>query len=174
MLDLVEKGLVTDQMVLTVGYDVESLAPDRHYSGQTETDRYGRRVPKQAHGSINIGRFTSSSRLITGAVMKLYDRITDRDLLVRRMYVVANHVKDESAAGETAEAPEQLDIFTDYGKLEAEREKENAALEKEKRLQLATIEIKKRFGRNAVLKGMNLEEGATAVERNGQVGGHHA
>ncbi|MBQ2513283.1 MAG: DNA methylase [Clostridia bacterium] len=173
-LDLVEKKLVTDQMVLTVGYDVESLAPDRHYSGQTETDRYGRRVPKQSHGSINIGRFTSSSRLITGAVMKLYDRITDRDLLVRRMYVVANHVKDESAAGETAEAPEQLDIFTDYGRLEAEREKENAALEKEKRLQLATIEIKKRFGRNAVLKGMNLEEGATAVERNGQVGGHHA
>ena len=177
VLDLVEKGLVTDQMVLTVGYDIENLTdPTRRgkYHGTIETDRYGRQIPKQAHGTINLDGYTSSTRKIMCAVTELYDRIVDKDLLVRRMYVVANHVLPEADAPKKNGSAVQLDLFTDYAG-EAEKQKaEDAALERERKIQAATLAIKKKYGKNAILKGMNLEEGATAKDRNAQIGGHKA
>ena len=175
-LDLVDKKLVTNQMVLTIGYDVESLTnPEirKAYKGPVTTDRYGRKVPKHAHGTANLGRWTSSTRLITDAMMELYDRIVDRRLLVRRVTVAAGRVVEErqEAAGESYE---QLDIFTDYKALARQREEEEAALERERKMQEAVLAIKKKFGKNAILKGMNLAEGATTVSRNGQIGGHKA
>ncbi len=176
VLDLVDKGLVTDQIVLTVGYDIENLTdPKRRsaYKGQVTTDHYGRKIPKHAHGTANLGRQTSSTRLITDAVMDLYDRIVDEALLVRRLNIIANHVVSESDVTPVA-VPEQLDLFTDYEALEKQREEENAALEREKKMQQAVLTIKKKFGKNAILKGMNLQEGATAKDRNEQIGGHKA
>lgn len=173
VLDLVEKGLATDQMVLTVGYDTENTEPQKKYSGTVVTDRYGRKIPKDAHGSINLGRYSSSAKLIVSKVMELYDRIVDRDLTVRRMYVVANRVIPEADAVKEP-VVEQINMFTDVAAEETRREAEKNDLEREKRIQQATIKLKKKFGKNAVLKGMNLQEGATAVERNGQVGGHKA
>ena len=171
-LDLLDKGLVTDQIVLTVGYDRESLTdPERRkcYTGPVTTDHYGRQIPKHAHGTANLSRQTSSASLIMGAMMELYDRIVDKNLLVRRMYVVANRVvAEDTAAKETAF--EQLDLFTDYGQTEAE----DASLERERRRQEAVLSIKKKFGKNAILKGTSLEEGATGRERNNQIGGHRA
>ena len=175
-LDLVDKRLVTDQMVLTVGYDIENLSAkgqNRPYKGEVTVDRYGRRIPKHAHGTANLGRQTSSSRLITEAVMELYDRIVNPDLLVRRVYLTANHVVDEREATKT-EVYEQLDLFTDYEALQEQRREEEEKLEREKKMQQAVLDIKKKFGKNAILKGMNLEEGATTIMRNGQVGGHKA
>ncbi len=174
-LDLVDKGVVADQMVLTVGYDIENLKDEfkrMRYGGQITTDHYGRQVPKSAHGSINLGQYTSSTKIITEKVMELYDRIVDPSLTVRRMYVVANHVINENDVEEPG--PEQLDFFTDYEALEIERTAEKERLIREKSMQKALIGIKKKYGKNAVLKGMNLEEGATTIERNGQVGGHRA
>ena len=174
-LDLVDKGLVADQMVLTVGYDIENLRDTfkkMQYSGQVTTDHYGRQIPKSAHGSINLGQHTSSTKIITEKVMELYDRIVDPQLTVRRMYVVANHVINENNIEKNQ--PEQLDFFTDYEALEIQKAKEEERLLREKSMQKALIGIKKKYGKNAVLKGMNLEEGATTVERNGQVGGHRA
>lgn len=172
-LDLVDKGMVADQIVLTIGYDVENLTdPTRQksYKGEVSTDYYGRKIPKQAHGSINLGMQTASTTLITKAAMELFDRIVDRNLLVRRMYVVANHVVSEDMV--KPPEPEQLDLFTDYAALEEQREKEQAELDREKRRQKAVLEIQKKFGKNALLKGMNLEEGATGRDRNAQIGGH--
>ncbi len=174
-LDLVDKGLVADQIVLTVGYDIENLTDKFkkiHYSGQITTDHYGRQVPKSAHGSINLGKHTSSTKIITEKVMELYDRIVDPQLTVRRMYVVANHVINENNIG--ALQPEQLDFYTDYEALEKQKAKEEEMLMREKSMQKALLGIKKKYGKNSVLKGMNLEEGATTIERNGQVGGHKA
>ncbi|MCD8082880.1 MAG: DNA methylase [Clostridiales bacterium] len=174
-LELVDKGLVADQIVLTVGYDIENLTdPERRktYKGEVVTDHYGRRIPKQAHGSINLGRQTASTRLMTNATMELFDRIVDRSLLVRRMYVVANHVVGEDMI--RPPEPEQLDLFTDYAALEQKRRADEEALEKEKRRQKAVLEIQKKYGKNALLKGMNLEEGATGRDRNAQIGGHKA
>lgn len=176
VLDLADKNLVTDQMVLTVGYDIENLTnPDirRLYKGEIKVDHYGRKVPKHAHGTANIDRHTSSTRIITETVMKLYDRIVDSNLLIRRINVTANHVISEDSMVKK-ESFEQLDLFTDYAALEKQREKEEADLEREKKLQKAVLSIKKKYGKNAVLKGMNLKEGATAVERNEQIGGHKA
>lgn len=176
VLDLVDKGLVTDQIVLTVGYDIENLSdPVRRkaYKGQITTDRYGRQVPKHAHGTANIGRYTSSTRLVTDAVLELYDRIVDKSLLVRRLNISANHVICEADVPKENKV-EQLDLFTDYAALEKEKEKEDAALEREKKMQQAVLTIKKKFGKNAILKGMNLQEGATAKDRNAQIGGHKA
>jgi len=175
--DLVEKKLVTDQMVLTVTYDRENLTdPGRRkrYRGEVMTDYYGRQVPKHAHGSVNLGRQTSSSKIILDAMMDLYERIVNPDLLVRRIGIAANHVVDEARADAAEHEPsyEQMDLFTDYAARERAREKENRELEREKRAQKAVLEIRKKFGKNAILKGMNLEEGATAIERNSQVGGH--
>ena len=177
VLDLVDKGLVTDQMVLTVGYDVENLTdPARRarYHGPVETDRYGRRIPKQAHGSINLDSHTSSTKKIMCAVSELFDRIVDRNLLVRRMYVVANHVLPEADAPKKNDGAVQLDLFTDYAAQEEKQKAEDAALERERKIQKAALAIKKKYGKNAILKGMNLQEGATAKDRNGQIGGHKA
>ncbi len=174
-LDLVDKELVTDQIVLTVGYDIENLKDTSKlaaYSGQVTTDHYGRQIPKSAHGSINLGQHTSSTRIITEKVMELYDRIVDPQLTVRRMYVVANHVINENNIEEPQ--AEQLDFFTDYEALERQKAEETEKLYREKNVQRALLGIKKKYGKNAVLKGMNLEEGATTIERNGQVGGHKA
>lgn len=174
-LDLVDKGLVTDQMVLTVGYDIENLADvdkQRKYKGAVTTDGYGRKIPKSAHGSINLNRMTSSSKIITEAISELYDRIVDKSLTVRRMYVVANHVVYENSVHKPQNV--QLDMFTDYETIEQRQAEEAEALARENNMQKAMLEIKRKFGKNAVLKGMNLEEGATTIERNGQVGGHKA
>lgn len=166
VLDLVEKGLVTDQMVLTVGYDVENLKNQqiaREYSGEVTIDHYGREVPKHAHGTINLSKQTSSTRQITNAVMELFDRIVDKNLLVRRINVCACKVIPENEAT----CGEQLSLLSAFDP------DEDMALEKEKKLQKAVLDIKKKYGKNAILKGMNLEEGATAVQRNAQIGGHH-
>ena len=176
VLDLVDKKLVTDQMVLTVGYDIENLTDEKirkSYKGEVTVDRYGRRVPKHAHGTANLGRQTSSTRLITDAVMELYDRIVDPKLLVRRITVAATHLVEESTVQETAEF-EQLDLFTDYEALARKQEEEKAGLEKERKLQEAMLTVKKKYGKNAILKGMNLQEGAMTIERNNQIGGHKA
>ncbi len=167
-LDLVDRGLVTDQIVLTVGYEKDS-----GYRGPATTDRYGRQVPRHAHGTANLPRPTSSGKAITGAAMELYEKIVDRTLLVRRVYLTANRVAGENMANKS-ETFEQLDLFTDYEALEKQQEEEDAVLEKEKKMQKAMLDIKKKFGKNAILKGMNLEEGATTVERNKQIGGHKA
>ena len=174
-LELVEKGLVTDQVVLTVGYDIENLtAPARRaaYSGPVEQDRYGRRVPKAAHGAQKLDAPSSSTRRIMEAASALFDRIVDGALLVRRMYLVAAHIVPEDEA--QPEEMEQLDLFTDLATEDARREAEQAALAREKKLQETTLAIKKKFGKNAILKGMSLEEGATARERNASIGGHKA
>jgi DNA polymerase V len=176
VLDLVDKRLVTDQLVLTVGYDIENLTnPEikKSYHGAITTDYYGRTVPKSAHGSTNLGRQTSSTKLILDAVTTLFERIVDKNLLVRRVNITANHVVDEATAQKT-ENLEQLDLFTDYEAERAKKEDEEAKLAREKKVQKAMLEIKKKHGRNAILKGMNLEEGATTVDRNKQIGGHKA
>lgn len=175
-LDLVDKRLATDQVVLTVGYDIENLkdpARSKAYKGEVTTDHYGRRIPKHAHGTGNLDRQTSSARLIMNAVMELYDRIVDRSLLIRRVNLTANRVVDERAVSQSP-APEQLDLFTDYEALAREKAEEEAALERERRAQEAMLTIQKKYGKNAILKGMNLEEGATTVQRNKQIGGHKA
>ena len=175
-LDLVDRNLVTDQVVLTVGYDMENLTDPklrRKYQGAITTDRYGRKVPKHAHGTINLDSPTSSARLVTEAVVKLYDRIVSRDLLVRRLYVTACRLAEENSLVRE-EKMEQMNLFTDYEALEKARREEAQELERERKLQNAMLEIKKKFGKNAILKGMNLEEGATARERNQQIGGHKA
>lgn len=173
VLDLVDKGLVTDQIVLTVEYDIENLKTGRKYSGQTETDRFGRRIPKHAHGTANLGEYTSSTKRITEAAAGLFDRIVDKKLTARKIYVTANHVIREA---DVAQRPvyEQLDLFTDYDSLSREREKEADELKKEKQIQHALLDIKKRYGKNAVIKGMNMREGATAMDKNKQIGGHKA
>jgi DNA polymerase V len=175
VLDLVEKKLVTDQMVLTIGYDrsnLEDMSIAAAYSGEVTTDHYGRRVPKSAHGSVNLEGWTSSTRKITEAVTSLYDRIVDPALLIRRVNITAGHVIDEERAEEKP-AYEQMNLFTDFV-MNEDSKKEEAALEKERKAQDAILEIRKKFGKNAVLRGMNLEEGATARERNRQIGGHKA
>ena len=139
-----------------------------------EKDPYGREIPKQAHGSINLDGHTSSTRKIMCAVSELFDRIVDKNLLVRRMYVVANHVLPEADAPKKNDGAVQLDLFADYAALDAKRKQEDEELAKEKRVQQAMLTIKKKFGKNAILKGMNLEEGATAKDRNAQIGGHKA
>ena len=177
VLDLVDKHLVTDQIVLTVGYDIENLKQaDRaqKYQGEVATDYYGRKVPKHAHGSANLGSKTSSTKIIMEAMMALYDRIVDPDLLVRRVYVVANHVMDESRVPKQESNFEQLDLFTDYAARQEKREQEEKRLQRERKLQEAVLQMKRKYGKNAVLKGMNLEEGAMTVERNRQIGGHRA
>lgn len=177
VLDLVDKGLVTDQIVVTVGYDIENLTdPERSkkYHGAIVKDHYGRQIPKHAHGTINLGGHTSSTKKILGAASELFDRIVDKNLLIRRLNIVANHVVLEADAPKKNSGFEQLDLFTDYAALEAEKERERTELEREKRMQQAMLTVKKKYGKNAILKGMNLQEGATAKDRNAQIGGHKA
>ena len=171
-LDLVDKGLVTDQLVLTVGYDIENLTDANRrskYQGEITTDRYGRKIPKHAHGTANLECPTSSTAMMIQAMLALYDRIVDRELLTRRITVVANNVVSEKRVQQRQEYV-QMDLFTDY----AEEQKKQEALKREKSIQAALLDIKKRYGKNAVLKGTNLQEGATAKDRNAQIGGHKA
>jgi DNA polymerase V len=175
-LDLVDKHLVTNQLVLTISYDNESLTDPTiraKYHGPVTTDHYGRPAPKHAHGTANLGRMTSSSKLITEAIMELYDRIVNPDLLIRRMNISTNNIVEESKAKQHNESI-QLDLFTDYEELERQKQEEKAALDKERKMQEALLNIKKKYGKNAILKGLNFEEGATAKERNQQIGGHKA
>lgn len=175
-LDLVDKGLVTDQIVLTVGYDIENLSGStgqKNYQGEIKKDRYGRSVPKPAHGSFNLPRKTASTKKITQAVLDLYDRIVDPSLLVRRLNLTAARVVDEAAAaGEPVF--EQIDLFSDTAARQKEREAEVADLARERKVQQTVLDIKKKFGKNAILRGMDFEEGATTAERNRQIGGHQA
>ncbi|MFA9379305.1 MAG: DNA methylase [Lachnotalea sp.] len=174
VLDLVDKGLVTDQMVLTVGYDIENLSnPEirKKYHGSITTDNYGRKIPKHAHGTVNLSRKTSSTKLIIEHVMDLYTRIVDKNLLVRRINITANHVVNENTV-EVEKPYEQLDLFIDYESKKKEKEEEEAILLREKKMQLAILDIKKKYGKNAILKGTNFVEGAMTKERNKQVGGH--
>ena len=176
-LDLVDKGLVTDQLVLTVGFDIENLtdpARRKRYQGPVVTDHYGRQVPKHGHGSENLGGHTSSGKQLLEATTALFDRIAPPELLVRKLSLSANHVIPESQAVKKDSGPEQLDLFTDYSAREQEEKARQAELEKEHRMQQTMMSIKKKFGKNAILKGMSLEEGATARERNAQIGGHKA
>lgn len=178
VLDLLDKHLVTDRMVLTVGYDIENLTDKSRrnaYSGEVVTDRYGRKIPKHAHGTANLKEKTSSISIIMDAVMELYDRIMDPALLTRRMSVVAANVVDESEAeAQKKETYEQLTLFTDIEAEEERKKEEKAALLKERKAQEAVLAIRKKFGKNAILKGTNLEEGATTIDRNRQIGGHKA
>ncbi|WP_288276802.1 DNA methylase [uncultured Prevotella sp.] len=176
-LDLVSKRLVTDQLVLTVGYDAECLTrPEirEKYHGEITTNHYGKPVPKHAHGTFNFERPTSSSRLIMDGATELFDRCMNPDLLIRRLNLTTNHVVSEASVSAQDCAPRQLDLFTDYEALEKQRQAEQAKLDKERRMQEAQLKIKKRFGKNAILRGLNFEEGATAKERNKQIGGHKA
>lgn len=176
VLDLVDKGLVTDQVVLTVGYDRESLDDPsirEKYTGEVTSDHYGRKVPKHAHGTENLSQPTSSTKLIMDAMMNLYDRVVNPDLLIRRINITAAHVVEETAIRKE-DTVEQLNLFTDYETEDKKREIEAAALESEKRRQQAVLNIRKKFGKNAIIKGMNLKEGATTLDRNNQIGGHKA
>ena len=206
-LDLLDKRMVTDQLVLTIGYDTASLSNgdmQTTYKGEITTDHYGRKVPKHAHGTANLedptssARLiseavmelfdrivkhahgtanlespTSSARLISEAVMELFDRIVNPKLLVRRINLTTNHVVDEETAAKNP-SPVQYDLFTDYEALERKQREEKERLAKERQIQTAILNIKKQFGKNAILKGLNYEEGATAKERNEQIGGHKA
>jgi len=176
VLDLVDKRMVTKQIILTIGYDIDNLTdPEKakNYTGEITIDAYGRKVPKHAHGTINLEQFTSSSKIIINAVNELYNRITNPDLLVRRISLAAGLVITEQQAQEN-KGVEQYDLFTDYEEQQKKREEEERALMREKNMQKAMLDIKKKYGKNAVLKGMNLEEGATAKGRNSQIGGHRA
>lgn len=174
VLDMADKDLTTNQLVLTIGYDRESLADPmfrRYFQGEIVRDYYGREVPKHAHGTTNLSKHTGSSSVIIDAAIALYDSIVDKSLLVRRVTVCANNILSEAAV-EKRKKPEQLDLFTDIEEMEKKRKEEDAAYKKEKQLQKAILHIHKKYGKNALLKGMNLLEGATMKERNEQVGGH--
>ena len=171
VLDLVAKGLVTDQIVLTIGYDIENLNDQnksKAYEGEVTIDRYGRKIPKHAHGTTNLSQQTSSTMIIMEAVETLFNRIVDENLLVRRVTINANNVVSEDRAVKASY--EQLDMFLD---LEATKENQ-ADLERERKLQETMIKLKNKYGKNTILKGMNLEEGATTISRNKQIGGHKA
>ena len=175
-LDLVDKRVLTDQIVLTVGYDIENLTdPDikKYYKGEIKYDNYGRKVPKPAHGTANIKMHTSSANLITEETMKLFDQIVDDKLLVRRLNISANHIIYEREL-EKKQEYEQLDIFTDYDEQTKKRKMQNKKLKNERAIQEVTLELQKRYGKNAILKGYNLQDSATTKERNEQIGGHKA
>lgn len=175
VLDLVKKNLVTSQIVLTIGYDIENLSnPDlrKNYHGEIKMDHYGRFVPKHAHGTINLDYKTSSTKAIMEATLKLYDRIVDGTLLIRRINITAANVVDASKVPETPTKVEQYDLFTDYEALEKQKKETIAREKEENNLQHVLLDIKEKYGKNAILKGMNLEEGGTTIERNEQVGGH--
>lgn len=168
-LDLVEKGLVTNQIVLEVGYDVDNLknqAISSLYNGEITTDKYGRKVPKHAHGTINIDHQTASSKVLTGYIIKLYEQIVNKQLLVRRINITVNNVVNENMV-KTSDY-EQINLFMDYAEVNEKRKKEEA----EKEIQKAMIGIKSKYGKNAILKGMNLQKEGTTIERNRQIGGH--
>ena len=175
VLDLVEHGFVTDQIVLTVGYDIENLTDPvraKRYHGEVTTDRYGRKIPKHAHGTANLQNHTSSAITVVEKTLELYDRIINPDLLIRRIYVTACHVRTEQEA-QKEQTYEQMSLF-DFAEETEEQKAQKQALQKEKQMQKAMLSIKQRYGKNAILKGTNFKEGATMRQRNGQIGGHRA
>ena len=145
----------------------------RKYKDKITSDMYGRQVPKHAHGTANIDRYTSSTRLIIETTLKLYDGIVGKDMLIRRVTISANNLMSENSIKER-ESYEQLDLFTNYDEVQVKREKEEVELKKERRIQEAILDIKHRYGKNAIIKGANLQEGATTIERNKSIGGHKA
>ena len=172
-LDLVKKNLVTSQIVLTIGYDIENLLDpsiSETYKGEITIDRYGRKIPKHAHGTINLDHKTSSTKLIMEAVMNLYERIINNKLLVRRINITANNVIRSSEIKE--EPYEQINLFVNYGKQNPKKELDKKKEQQEKEIQKAMLNIKRKYGKNAIIKGMNLQEGGTTIERNTQIGGH--
>lgn len=173
VLELVEKGLLTDQIVLDIGYDISNVT-EHNYKGSVHVDHYGRRVPTPAHGSMSLEKHTSSTRLILDAALELFDKITDPNLFIRRVNVTANHVLSESVLKREKDKPQQLDLFTDYEAEAKKLELKKKADTKEKDLQHVLLNIKNKFGKNAILKGANLQEGAMTIERNQQIGGHKA
>ena len=178
VLEMTDKGYETDRMVIDIGYDIENLRDPailKDYKGPVTYDAYGRPVPKHGHGTANLGCYTSSTRIITDKVMELWDRTVNKDLLIRRLNIAANNLIPEKDDPEKKkDGFVQLDMFTDYEELQKEKEEREEALTKEKNLQKAMIEIRSRYGKNAVLKGSSLKEGSTVIERNGQIGGHKA
>ena len=172
-LDLVEKELLTNQIVLTIGYDIENVEKAESYIEEVTTDFYGRKIPKHAHGTAKLHRFTSSAKLMTHAVMELYENIVNPHLSIRRINVSAGHVISVQE-DEQREQSEQMNLFIDYEERSRQEEQESKDLEKERHLQKATLQIKKKYGKNAILRGMNLEEGARTKERNKTIGGHKA
>jgi DNA polymerase V len=176
-LDLVRKRLTTDQLVLTVGYDAECLTrPEIReiYHGEITTNYYGKAVPKHAHGTYNFDMPTSSSQLIMNGAAELFYHCVNPDLLIRRLNLTTNHVVSEASVAVQQKTPQQLDLFTDYEALEKQRQQEQERFAKERRMQETQLRIKQRFGKNAILRGLNFNEGATAKERNSQIGGHKA
>ncbi len=176
VLDLVEKKLCTDQIVINIGYDIDNFKNQEFmdgYKGEIVADHYGRKVPKPSHGSINLSPATSSTTEIMKAVSELFDRVALPGVLIRRMNVTANHLIPEEDVVYEKEF-EQLDLFTDYSLVEQQKKEEQEKRQKEKNLQQAILNVKKKYGKNAILRGMNFREGATAIERNGQIGGHKA
>lgn len=177
VLDLVEKRLVTDSITLTVGYDIENLTDKKinsEYKGEITTDYYGRRVPKHAHGTASLEKYSSSAKAIVEAVDQLYLRIVDKNLLIRRINITANRLIGEDEIASVAVKAEQISVFDIGEDFEKRKADEARILKKEKKKQMAIIDIKKKFGKNAILKGMNFEDGATAKDRNSQIGGHKA
>ena len=176
VMELFAKKLVANQIVLTVGYDIENLRSDTKrtsYKGAVKTDRYGRTIPNHAHGTVSLEEYTSSANKFISHAIQLFDKIVDKKLLIRRMELTANHVIYESDIPKDTNY-EQIDLFTDYNEKQKNEEKNKAQSEKEKKLQQALLDIKNKFGKNAVLKGISYQEGATAKERNSQIGGHKA
>lgn len=173
VLDLVEKGLITDQIILDIGYDISNVT-EHNYKGSVHIDHYGRKVPAPVHASMNLGKYTSSTSLILDAALELFDKITDPNLFIRRVNITANNVISERALKLENEKPQQLDLFTDYEAEAKKQELEKKAVAKEKKIQHTLLNIKHKFGKNAILKGANLQEGAMTIERNQQIGGHKA
>lgn len=174
VLDMVDKGVATSQLTLTIGYDAESLKDkNKPYLGEVTVDHYGRAIPKHAHGSVNFDRPTSSTEEIMRGLLELYDRIINLNLLIRRVNISANALVSEAERSKTDEY-EQMDFFTDYEEREKAQKAQKERYAREKMRQNAVISIRKRFGGNAIIKGMNLEEGATTIDRNKQIGGHKA
>ena len=172
-LDLLEKKLVTDQLTLTVGYDIENTAGGS-YHGEIVTDRYGRKIPKHTHGTANLPRKTSSARSITDAVLGVYDAKVNSKLSIRRLTITANRLVGEDTAQQEPEAPVQFNLFDNVEVQEQRLQEEEAKLKRERKIQEAMLDIKKKFGKNAILNGGSYLEGATAKERNKQIGGHKA
>ena len=173
VLDMVDKGVATNQLTLTLGYDAENISGGGQYSGETTIDHYGRAVPKHAHGTTNFKLHTSSTEEIMDGAIALFDRIINPSLMVRRVNISVNNLISESRRHEEAKS-EQLDFFTDYEKADEEKKEAENKYRREKSKQNAMISIKKKYGGNAIIKGMNLEEGATTIDRNKQIGGHRA
>ena len=170
-LKLVSLRMVAHQVGIFVNYDTTSLKQNS-YTGDVVSDYYGRLAPKPAHGGALLPHPTSSARLITETAIQLFDQTVNPKLLVRRLTITVNQVVDEENVSVTPS--EQLDIFTDYEAVARQREAEQTTLDKERRMQEAVLSIKRKYNKNAILRGMNLEEGATARDRNSQIGGHKA